>query len=575
MWKKRNINSLGELMRSRPGATYELADYRSLATRNLPEITNLNVLADLLQNYLLENRIVIVCDYDTDGIMSGGIMLKALSFLASEAERVFGKPASQISLIVPDRFADGYGFQPQHAEQISSSIILLLDNGICQHEAIRKARENGNEIYIVDHHLPAETLPEANLTVDPWVFPGDFNEYCAAGLCYRLARRMLEADWVVHCVSHELVSAAQEEFLFMAAVATIADVVPLLNENRLIVREGLRFVPSFWRKTVSILCNEEKDSLTEEDVSFRISPAINAIGRLGKLNSEWIMEFILDGSEKRAALAKKLYSMNEERKFLTAQAQETAEALIRKQYSPDAPALVVQSETFHPGIVGIVAGRLSEIWSRPVFVFGPADSKGLLTGSGRSKDNPVHLKKLLDDLSVGTDCIVRCGGHASAAGVTIRADRLETFAEAVSEYAWSLEDEYIRPDSFYDFELDEDENWAEIYSEIRKYAPFGAGNPEPVFHCRFTPVPGLIRVLGKDHVKIRNLNDQEAVGFGMMNRYSEFDSSSALHLYGSIAPNRYCGGLSMQFIIRDLEAEKLPVTKNETQNRLQSLMDAI
>ena len=116
MWKKRNINSLDELMRSRPGATYELADYRSLATRNLPEITNLNVLADLLQNYLLENRIVIVCDYDTDGIMSGGIMLKALSFLASEAERVFGKPASQISLIVPDRFADGYGFQPQHAE---------------------------------------------------------------------------------------------------------------------------------------------------------------------------------------------------------------------------------------------------------------------------------------------------------------------------------------------------------------------------------------------------------------------------------------------------------------------------
>ena len=163
MWKKRNVASMDELMQSRPGATYELHDYRQMSPRDLPEIINLRSIAESLTNSLLDNRIVLVCDYDTDGIMSGGIMLKALNFLAAEAARVQGGTASDISLIVPDRFRDGYGFQPRHAEEIHpGSIIILLDNGISQHDAIRAARENGSAVYIVDHHLPGSSLPDAD-----------------------------------------------------------------------------------------------------------------------------------------------------------------------------------------------------------------------------------------------------------------------------------------------------------------------------------------------------------------------------------------------------------------------------
>lgn len=574
MWKKRNVSSMDELLQSRPGATYDLHDYRQLPSRDLPVIINLRETAEALTSSLLDNRILLVCDYDTDGIMSGGIMLKVLNFLASEAARVRGGTPSSISLTVPDRFRDGYGFQPRHAEEIRSGIIVLLDNGISQHEAIRIARENGNAVYVVDHHLPGSTLPNADRIIDPWAFPGEFREYCAAGLCYRLAREMLDADWVRENIAPELVQTARDEFLFMAAVATVADIVPMLNENRLIVREGLRFIPSFWKKAVCRLCDEDKDSLTEEDVSFRVSPAINSIGRLGKLTSEWIQEFILDGADRRAELAEELYAMNEQRKQLTAQAQEAAEEIIRQDQEQDAPALVIQSDCFHPGIVGIVAGRLSEMYSRPVFVFGPAVN-GELTGSGRSKDNPVNLMELLDYVKSGTDAVLRCGGHKSAAGVTIRADRLDFFVQAVKEYAFSLEDGYEKPDEFYDFILDENDDWFRVYQDIRRYAPFGEGNPEPVFMCRFTPIPGYCRVMGRDHFRVRNLSEQDAVGFGLLQRYREVENASVLRLYGTLTPNRYCGGLYIQFLVRDLESAEEPVGEKPVQSRLQSLMDSI
>ena len=575
MWKKRNVASMDELMQSRPGATYELHDYRQMSPRDLPEIINLRSIAESLTNSLLDNRIVLVCDYDTDGIMSGGIMLKALNFLAAEAARVQGGTASDISLIVPDRFRDGYGFQPHHAEEIRpGSIIILLANGISQHDAIRAARENGSAVYVVDHHLPGSSLPDADRIINPWVFPGKFQEYCAAGLCYRLVREMLDADWVRDNVAPELVQAARDEFLFMAAVATVADIVPILNENRIIVREGLRYIPSFWKKAVCCLCDEDKDFLTEEDVSFRVSPAVNSVGRLGKLNSEWIQEFFLDGAERRAELAKELYTLNEERKRLTAQAQDAAEEILRSDPEPDAPAFIVQSECFHPGIVGIVAGRLSDARSRPVFVFGP-EANGELTGSGRSKDNPVNLRELLDYVNASTDAILRYGGHRSAAGVTIRADRLDAFIQAAKEYAFSLEDAYEQPDQYYDFILDEKDDWFRVYQDIRRYAPFGEGNPEPVFMCRFTPVPGYCKVMGRDHFKVRNLADQDAVGFGLLPKYREVEKSSAFRFYGSLTPNRYCGGLYIQFLVRDLESADDPPAENRTQTRLQSLMDAI
>lgn len=558
-WVKSKFATLEERQKSIPGSLYAIPDY--ISAKVLPKIENLSEMAKAISEHMIGKKIMIVGDYDVDGIMSTGIMLKTLKFLCEAASKVSGKAASTIDFMIPDRENDGYGFNEKQAEQLKDSLVLLLDNGIVQYEAIRKAKENGNTVFVVDHHQPGETMPDADLIVNPHAISGgEFNEYCAAGLSYRLAREIFSQPWVSAYVVEGPVNALLEELLFMAAVATVADVVPVLNENRVIIQEGMKKIPPHWENVCFVLMNTKKTALNEGDIAYKIAPAINALSRMGRLDKAIIEELMF--AEDTEHVADTMQSLNVRRK-------EETEKAMKSLLMPDkteVKVIVVHSEIIGQGIAGIIAGRLCEKESKPVFMFGP-EKNGLITGSARAEKGTVHLKNLLDKLNASRPGLIeKYGGHEAAAGVSIRRERLEEFAQAVNAMA----DYEPITTKQYDFELPES-NWQGVYEAIQKYAPYGEGNPSPMLHFRCTPNPNEITVMKKEHLKVYQGNN-ECVGFGLARKYDPVQEG-ALNMYGTLQLNEYRGGLSIQFNAIDVEQEGRP--KNELQMEISAALAAI
>lgn len=558
-WIRNNFATLEERQKSIPGSLYDIPDYVSTTTA-LPKITNLSLMANRISEYLIGKKIVIVGDYDVDGIMSTGIMLKTLKFLCDAASKVSGKPASFIDFMIPDRENDGYGFNEKQASQITDSVIILLDNGIVQYEAIRIAKANRNTVFVVDHHQPGGTMPDADLIVNPHaVSGGAFNEYCASGLSYRLAREIFSQPWVSAFVVEGPVKALLEELLFMAAVATVADVVPVLNENRVIIKEGMKTIPPHWENICFCLMNTKKKSLNEGDIAYKIAPAINALSRMGRLDKAILEELFF--ADDTAHVADTMQSLNVLRKECTEKAMKSLEI-------PDksAKVLVVQSENVSHGIAGIIAGRLCDKEAKPVFMFGP-EQDGLITGSARAVKGTVHLKNLLDKVGEKIPGLLeKYGGHESAAGVTIRRDRLDEFNKAVNE----ISDYAPITTMVYDFELPEN-NWQGVYKAIQEYAPYGEGNPSPMLHFRCEPDPKEIVIMKREHLKVLQGNN-ECVVFGLAHKYNPAQEGS-LDLYGTLQLNEYRGGLSIQFNAIDVK-QKEP-SKNNFQMELDAALAAM
>ncbi len=540
-WVKSVFTTLAERQESIPGALYDIPSYETPGTC-LPEIANLALLAELLTKRLTNRNIVIFGDYDVDGIFSMGIMQKSLLFLGRFAEAVSGKPASTVEIMVPDRFQEGYGFSVAHAAKIHKSTILLLDNGIVQYDAILKAKENGNEVFVVDHHEPGDRLPDADVIVNPHAISGGaYDNYCAAGLSYRLARAMFEGKWLDSVVDAAVKAEAMQEFLFMAAIATVADVVPLLWENRVIVREGMKTIPQHWKNICFSLMDSEKPYLNEGDVAFKIAPAINAVGRLGELNKEFVEELMT--AENTEQISAQMQYMNHERKQMT---KRILKAL--RLPDPRAKVIVVQDDTITTGIAGIIAGHLAEKHGKPVFVFSKAND-GMITGSARAAKGTLHLKNLLDEISAKNPGLLsRYGGHESAAGVTISADKLSVFTESAN----SLADYKPITERVYDFELGQ-YDWFDVYDNLQKFAPYGEGNPSPILHFHVTGEENKVTVMAKEHLKIQHGN-YEAVGFNMADKANlgclEYD------LYGTLQMNEYRGSCRVQLNIVDFEQPK-------------------
>ncbi len=553
-WKKSPFETLAQRQASIPGALYEIEGYSGKRAEELPLITNLTEMAMAIAERLVNRKFVIVGDYDCDGIMSTVIVYLALSYLASVAEKLSGKKASTVEIVVPDRVLDGYGFSVSHAEKIRDSVVLLLDNGIVQYAAIEKAKENGNDVFVVDHHMPGETLPAADIIVNPHAIAGgDFDNYCAAGLCYRLVKSLYAQNWLVKNVPGDALAQQLKEYLFLAAVATVADVVPVLWENRVIVKEGMKYIPPRWDNICYTLLDSKKNSLNEGDIAFKIAPAINAMGRLGELDADFVKALATDMDTE--PLASRMQYMNALRK------QKTKDIMKAIQYDRSKKVIVVPSSQNVPsGIAGIIAGNISERYGKPAFVFGESEN-GLVTGSARAVKGTLHLKNLLDTVEKELPGItVRYGGHESAAGVTIKESDQVEFANALNDLA-----EYSPvKEREYDFDLDADGyDWFSVYDAIQEYAPYGEGNPSPMLHMHIYPKKENVVIMAKDHLKIKN-GMYEAVGFNMANRVNldvlEFD------LYGSLQLNEYRGGTNVQMNIEDFcqpdkpKAEEKPLT---------------
>ena len=480
-------------------------DYRLSQLPHPDALHGIEHAAAILADAITEGqRVLVVGDFDADGATSSALAVKALRALG----------AAWVDYLVPNRFEFGYGLTPELvavARNYSPDLILTVDNGISAHAGVAAAQALGIGVVVTDHHLPGESTPEALAIVNPHVqSPGFEGRHLAGvGVCFyaMLAVRatLRGRGWF----NAQRAEPPLVDNLDLVALGTVADVVPLDRVNRLLVEQGLRRIRA-GRATPGVLAllnaaGRDPTRVNATDLGFGAAPRLNAAGRLDDMSRgiETLLADDIHVAEERAA---SLEALNRERRALEREMRDTAVADIEAHAETDpgemAPILCLVADDWHQGVVGIVASRLKERFRRPVVAFAPADD-GELKGSARSMPG-LHMRDLLEALDTrsGGELIVRFGGHAMAAGLTLRAADFPAFKVALTELAreWLGDDpagevawtDGTPPASAYGLET----------AETLRYAgPWGAGFPEPVFHDRF-----LVRdqrIVGADHLKLR------------------------------------------------------------------------
>jgi single-stranded-DNA-specific exonuclease len=420
-------------------------------------------------------NIVVYGDYDADGMCATAILMNCLEAIDAQA-----------SWYVPDRFEEGYGLNGDALESLAkkgASLVVTVDCGIASVAEARKARELGLELIITDHHSFADTLPEADVLVHPRL-PGagyPFGELCGAGVAFKLA-------WAIAtraCGSKQVTPRLREMLLKsigFAALGTVADVVPLLDENRIYVKHGLECLRKRGGPGIERLLElaklQEKSQLESEDVAFRLAPRLNAAGRLGQAASG--IELLTTADAARAvSLADYVHELNAQRDTLERSIQLAAAKQARDRFDPEQdPALVLADRGWHAGVIGIVAGRLAEKFHRPIVMLARDEHQGRpAIGSVRSVPGfDVHAA-----LVTCRDLLVTCGGHAAAAGLRIEDAKIDAFR---ARFLAAVDQRMPAALRQAQITLDGEATLASLtldtVQQMEQLAPFGQANRRPV-----------------------------------------------------------------------------------------------
>ena len=499
-----NLHPLLRKIYANRGITHENQLEKTLQNLLKPQqLHGIQQAVDLLvQTINAKQKIIIVGDFDADGATSTALTLLAL--------RAFG--VQHVDYLVPNRFDDGYGLSPEvvgQAKDKGAELILTVDNGISSHAGVETAHRHGIKVLVTDHHLPGETLPNADAIVNPNLKECQFASKSLAGvgvafyLMSALRNALRQADWFTQ---NNLPAPNLADYLDLVALGTVADVVPLDSNNRILVHYGLQRI-RFGRCRAGIhalleIANRPAMQLTASDLGFIIGPRLNAAGRLDNM-SVGVELLICDDMAIARQLAHDLDALNQTRKEIEQGMQ--AEALVlcdnfTSQAENIPYGLAIYHPEWHQGVIGILASRLKEKFHRPVIAFAPAGD-GLLKGSGRSIQG-LHMRDALERLdSQHPDLIVRFGGHAMAAGLSIYEEKLDTFQQHFQQ----LMEEWISPESlegtiWTDGELTATQFNLDIAALIRDAGPWGQAFPEPLFDGRFKILQQ--RIVGSRHLKL-------------------------------------------------------------------------
>ena len=450
---------------------------------------------DLVVRSVRDRRTILVHgDYDVDG-QCGAAMLT----------RILRSAGATVEAFVPHRIRDGYDFGPAGlaaAQRVGAGLIITCDCGITAVSAVAAARAAGIDVIVTDHHLPGDELPPANAVLDPRRpdCQSEDKHLCGTGVAFKLAQALVQ----VLGLSPNL----PLHFLDYVALATIADVVPLVGENRILARYGLKMLAdSRW---VGLRALVEAAGLAQRPlraahVGFIIAPRLNAAGRIGDAN-DGLRLLLTEDPKEAAALARELETINARRQEMDQLILDEAIETVEKTLHATDAAIVLGSDTWHPGVIGIVASRLVERYGRPTFLVGWEPGGELGRGSGRSISG-FDLHGALQ--RVGSH-LEKYGGHTMAAGFTIRRDRFEDFRVAFLAVAGELlTPEELAPSQRIDLELSLDKVSPDLERLMRHLEPCGAGNPAPVFGVRNARAVGARRV-GTNHLRF-TLDDGNAV----------------------------------------------------------------
>src|SRR3954471_17660012 len=461
-------------------------------------------------------------DYDVDGVTSTALLVSVLR-----------KMGGKVDFYVPHRLVEGYGLNAAALGKIAAKgtrLVVSADCGVTAVAEVDAASRLGLDVVVIDHHTASQDLPRAVAILNPHQpgcsFPG--RELAAVGVAFHLLlalrKRLRETGWFAERPEPNL-----KTFLDLVALGTIADVVPLTGPNRILVHFGLRELARGARvgilalKSVAQLAGE----VTAGDVGFKLGPRINAAGRLDDA-SVGVRLLLSEDLREARGLAEQLDRANAERQDLQARIAGEAIACAEQLGPPEQRrTLVVSSSGWHVGVVGIVASRLVDRFHRPALVI--AEEGGVSRGSGRSVEG-FHL---YDALARCAPHLTRFGGHKHAAGITLDTGRIPAFSEALeAQGREALDPAQLSPRLRIDAELHPIEARMDLAAQLRRLAPFGAGNPEPVFFCRELAAhevrllpdkkgvgPGHLKLrLGEAGTRVSELDDAvelEAIGFGM------------------------------------------------------------
>jgi single-stranded-DNA-specific exonuclease len=430
------------------------------------------------------NKIRIICDYDIDGICSGYILLDAFKFLGADAD-----------VVVPHRIEDGYGINEnliERAFEEGVDTIVTCDNGIAACKAIDFAKSKGMTIIVTDHHeVPFEMagnekkyiIPNADAVIDHKQSDCDYpcKELCGA----MVALKFVEALYDSMGISTNVV----KKYLQFGAIATIGDVVPLVDENRVIVKYGLQKLRHTENIGINALikeCNIKKDIISSYHIGFIIGPCLNASGRLDTAKKAINLLMSTD-NDKAEIIAKELKKLNDERKNLTDLAVDKANIIAKKM---DDKVLVVYLEDCHESIAGIVAGRIRELYNKPTIVLTKTENG--VKGSGRS----IEAYNMFEELTKVKDILPKFGGHKMAAGVSLTEENVDVLRKRLNEQC-TLTDEDLIPVVWIDTELPVEYITFDLIEQLSVIEPFGMGNEKPVFAARNLKVLSM-NLLGKE-----------------------------------------------------------------------------
>ena len=528
--RKGNFETIKDVVLSHVGMSEE----EFMIPKTYYHINNIKETAQVLKNVGgMGKRISVFGDYDVDGIAATSIL-----------SLVFKYCGWNFTVRLPKRFSEGYGMSEAMIDEVDEGLIITVDNGITAIDAIKKAKEKGLMVIVTDHHLPDASgiLPDADIIIDPNAIEdsADFKSYCGAGIAYKLAQEILGED-------HEMMP----KLLGLAAIATVADVMPLVGENRFIVKNGLKTLVSRKDRTMGLgaLMDECKfgSYVSAKNIAFKIGPMLNAPGRLENDGAMVSYDLLTsDSSYADAAIkATTLSEMNETRKRAKDEGIKSLEQnMVDNCLFCESP-LVFYEPGLLEGLVGILAGQFAEKYQVPCFVFTDSENPDILKGSGRSYGG-VNIKELLDH---NAHLIHNYGGHAEAAGVSVERDKYYEFKDAlVCELAGSE----IKVDNtlYYDLVIDASDI-AKTLDELEKYAPYGEGNPEIVFYIKNFSVLGAKYMQEGTSVRLTG-GGANAVCFGMGKQYQEMGEPKVVDLIGTLARNSFMSNISNQVEVMEI-----------------------
>ncbi|KAB8134768.1 single-stranded-DNA-specific exonuclease RecJ [Gracilibacillus oryzae] len=495
---------------------------------------NIDIAAKRIEQAINDGESILVYgDYDADGVTSTTLMVEALR-----------EKGAMCDYYIPNRFTEGYGpneeaFREAHRQGFQ--LIITVDNGIAGIEEVKVANDLGIDVIITDHHEVQEELPDALAIIHPKCadqYP--FKELAGVGVAFQFATYLL--------------GYFPKQFLDLVVIGTIADLVPLHGENRVLVHHGLKAISNTDRIGIKALkkqCAIDRN-VTEEDIGFRIGPRLNAVGRLQDANMA-VDLLLTNDPEEAEELAGYVQDLNKERQKIVADIAEEAISQLEQAGDLDNQhVLVVAQEGWNQGVLGIVASKLVQTYYRPAIVLTIDPETQRAKGSARS----IAGFDLFTNCMKHKDLFTHFGGHAQAAGMTLPSDNVSILRDELDDIAkQELTEADFKPQLTVDASIDLKDIDLDVLQTLNQLAPFGMGNPKPLFHVNAMPVD--IRQIGatKNHLKIKFDQDGsqiDSVGFGLGDLYTKLSKDTKLEAVVELQENEWNGIRKPQLFLKDL-----------------------